>query len=385
MISVFFRTLARAGALTAGLLGLSGAAWAADLGTNAGTVVQNQATVAYSVGGAAQTPITSDDPTVGGTNDPTTFVVDRRVNLTVSEIGTTTTIAQPNTTDKITAFRLQNLTNATLDFDLTVGQLSNGTANAAHGGDDTFNVTNVRIYIDVNQNGTLETGTDTLLTTGSVGVQELVEDGSIDILVVADIPSSASGVAGVTLTATARAGGDADAFGAVLTNDDTAADDPTVVQNVFADAAGPVTGDAQYDGEASDDDDYTAQPLPGIVKTGKVISDPINNTTNQKAIPGATVEYCVRIENSGPLPITVVNVADPIPANTTYAAGTLFVGGTVTSGECDANGTAANDAYSAGTDDNGFDTSTNPSTIRALIPTVASGTTTTVRFRVTIN
>ena len=37
-----------------------------------------------------------------------------------------------------------------------------------------------------------------------------------------------------------------------------------------------------------------------VSKVSTVISDPVNGTTNPKAIPGATVEYLITVNNTGP-------------------------------------------------------------------------------------
>jgi hypothetical protein len=54
------------------------------VGTAAGTPVNNQATLSYSVGGTPQIPVTSDDPNQGGANDVTTFIVDTKIDVTVT-------------------------------------------------------------------------------------------------------------------------------------------------------------------------------------------------------------------------------------------------------------------------------------------------------------
>ena len=66
-------------------------------GTDAGTSVQNQATVAYDVNGNTQTPIESDpagNSTPGG-GSPTAFLVDRRVSFTLvtADAGPVTPVA----------------------------------------------------------------------------------------------------------------------------------------------------------------------------------------------------------------------------------------------------------------------------------------------------
>jgi uncharacterized repeat protein (TIGR01451 family) len=62
-----------------------------------------------------------------------------------------------------------------------------------------------------------------------------------------------------------------------------------------------------------------------LTKTSVVISDPINGTTNPKAIPGAVVEYTIRLVNTGSASATNVTVTDTLPTDTTYVAGSLLV------------------------------------------------------------
>ena len=51
-----------------------------------------------------------------------------------------------------------------------------------------------------------------------------------------------------------------------------------------------------------------------LAKSVRIVSDPINNTTNPKAIPGAIVEYTLTITNSGQVEATGVNLSDEVPA-----------------------------------------------------------------------
>ena len=65
---------------------------------------------------------------------------------------------------------------------------------------------------------------------------------------------------------------------------------------------------------------------------------PVNGTTNPKAVPGATVEYCITVANaSGAALATNVSVTDDLPADVTYSnAFGIFINGDAA---C-ANGTA---------------------------------------------
>lgn len=334
-------------------------------GTTAGTSITNTATVNYQVGGVAQGSQTASD----------TFTVDRKINLTVAEVGNVTTTVVPGQTNAVTTFQLTNTSNEGLDFALVASQISGGTA--AHGGTDTFDATNVRIYRD-STSGTVGSwdAADTLVTY----VDELAADTSATLFVVADIPAALANnaVAGVTLRATAREGGAAGTQGAAIT--ETTGPNTAGKDTVFADTAG-VAGDVARDGSHSDDDDYTVQTATlGVTKTSRVISDPFNNTTNPKLIPGAVVEYCIAVANTGGAAATSVAITDPVPGQltflgtgTTYSLsnGPIALNGTVTGGTCNADGTAGG--------------SISGSNVSGTIATIAAGATRTLVFRATVN
>ncbi|MBN8500035.1 MAG: hypothetical protein J0M19_02650 [Sphingomonadales bacterium] len=347
------KVMSAAGILTLAALGAQ-PAFAA--GTAAGSTITNTATVNYQVGSVAQTATTASD----------TLTVDRKVNLTVAEVGTTTTQVTPGQTSAVTTFTVTNTSNATLDFALTAVQPTGGTA--AHGGTDSFNGTNVRIFVDTNTNGVFDSGTDTQVTY----LDELAADGSRTVFVVSDIPLGlANGaVAGVTLTATGREGGTASSQGAALTQTTTA--NTAGMDTVFADTAGAT--DAARDAAFSARDDYTVFTATlTVLKTSTIISDPLNGTTNPKMIPGATIEYCISVSNAaGGADATNVAVSDPLPGQITYDAGYgIKLNGTVVSGNCQTDGTAGGTFSS--------------NTVNGTIASLPAGSTKTVLFRATIN
>jgi uncharacterized repeat protein (TIGR01451 family) len=325
-------------------------------GTTAGSTITNTVSVNYQVGGVAQTATGASD----------TLTVDRKVNLTVAEVGTTTTTVAPGQSAAVTTFSVTNTSNAVLDFALAVAQPVGGSA--AHGGTDNFNVTGVNVYVDTNGNGTYDAGTDTAVTY----LDELAADASKTVFVVADIPAGQANasVAGVTLTATGRAGGGAGAQGAALT--ETAGANTSGMDTVFADGAGAT--DAARDAAFSARDDYTvAAALISVVKTSTIVSDPVNGATNPKFIPGATIQYCIAVTNgSGGADATNVAISDPLPATVTYdAAYGIKLNGTVSAGVCQTDG-AAGGSYSAGT-------------VSGTLASVTTGSTKTLLFRATIN
>lgn len=351
------KTITRFG-VTAGVLavaaGTASPAFAA--GTTAGSTITNNVTVAFQVGGVSQNSVSASN----------SFTVDRKVNFTVAEDGTATTQVAPGQLSAVTAFVVTNTSNAPLDFALAATNRSGGTAQ--HGGTDNFDVSNLRLYQDTNNNGSYDSGTDTLITY----LDQVAADASIRVFVLSDVPlgRSTGDVAGVRLTGTASEATAAGSLGATVTQ--TSGANTAGVDTVFADTV--AGGNTARDGIHFDEDDYTilAASLTAT-KTSRVISDPLNGSTNPKLIPGAVVEYCITVANSsGSATAANVAISDNLPAQTTYDASFgVKVNGTVTSGTCNADGAIAG-SHAAGV-------------VSGTIPSVVAGDTRTVLFRVTIN
>lgn len=81
-----------------------------------------------------------------------------------------------------------------------------------------------------------------------------------------------------------------------------------------------------------------------VTKISNVLSDPISSS-NPKAIPGATLRYCITITNNGSGTTTSVSASDSLPANITYVAGSLL------SGSSCASASTAEDDDDAGPDE----------------------------------
>lgn len=345
--------LGAAGVLTLAALGANPALAA---GTAAGSTITNTATVSFQVGSITQNSTTASD----------TLTVDRKVALTVAEVGTTTTTVTPGQVSAVTAFTVTNTSNAPLDFALTAVQPVGGVA--AHGGTDNFDTTNVRIFVDTNSNGVFDAGTDTQITY----LDEVAADASRTVFVVADIPLGlANGsVAGVTLTATGREAGAAGSQGAALVQ--TAGANTAGMDTVFADGAGAT--DAARDAAFSARDDYTVFTATlSVLKSSTIISDPLNGTTNPKMIPGATIQYCIAVTNAaGGAAASNVAVTDPLPTEVTYdSAYGIRLNGTVASGSCQLDGSAGGSFAS--------------NTVSGTIASLPAGSTRTVLFRAVIN
>lgn len=79
----------------------------------------------------------------------------------------------------------------------------------------------------------------------------------------------------------------------------------------------------------SDSVDITISPAPIIttIKTVETYSDPVNDRSNPKAIPGAVVEYTITSSNAGFQAADSVSITDSIPANTEMFVGDIDAGG----------------------------------------------------------
>lgn len=332
-------------------------------GTQSGSTITNTVTVNYNVGGAAQTAKTASD----------TFTVDRKVNLVVAETGTpATTSVSPGQTAAVTAFTVTNTSNDTLDFGLAVTQQVGGAG--AHSNTDTFDASNIKVYIDNDNSGTVTAG-DTQLT--SLYLDEVAPDTSVRLLVVADIPLQSGGtdlvtgdVAAVTLTATALAGGSVGSQGAVLTQ--TTGANTAGVDTVFADTN--ANGNVARDGKSFAKDDYTVSAAAlTATKSSLIVSDPQNGTTNPKAIPGATIQYCIRVDNAaGGATATNLNVSDTVPGTLTQT-GTVNIRGPVA---------APGDPCTATNAGTG---SVSGSTVSGTLPNLTAGQSAALVFQATIN
>ena len=316
-------------------------------GTTAGSTITNSVTVDFQVGGVDQNTESASDA----------ITVDRKVNVTVAEVGGSTTTVAPGQTGAATKFEVTNLSNDTIDFALTVAQPT---------GDD-FDVSGISIYQD-DGDGVYDVD-DTLVTY----LDEVAEDETITVFVVASIPGTrvTGDVAEVVLTADAHAGGGASSLGTELTA--TAGGNTSGVDTVLADGAGDT--DSANDGAHSATDSYTVSAADlTVVKTTTIISDPVNSTTNPKAIPGAVIEYCIAVSNaSGSATATSVIINDPVPSEVTYDSGFgIFVNGTVDgSSVCQADGSSGG-SFSGGA-------------VSGTLSDIAAGVTRTLYFRATIN
>jgi uncharacterized repeat protein (TIGR01451 family) len=281
------------------MLFLSGSLFAQ--GTVAGTQINNTATLTYNVGDQSKEVQAS-----------TNFLVDDKVNVVSTTIDSQAVSAQAGATNVVLTFKVRNDGNSVHDFLLTSLTSSSkafeGTANEVT---DTTDATNVRIYVD-NGDDVFNPEEDT-----QTYIDELAPDEERTVFIVADLPTDATDgdIAVYDLQVQVAEGGAEGTQGTAITSDDSdEADAVNTVQIVFADGAGTI--DALHDGKFSSTDAYkivTASVT--IIKNSIVLSDPVNDTTNPKRIPGAVVRYCFIVENTGSTDATNVLVTDDMDEN----------------------------------------------------------------------
>lgn len=344
--------------------------------TNAGVSVEGTFTLNYSVGGTSQ-------PQIDNTASPTTFTVDRLVDITVSYSSASddSTVA-PGAQNEELVFLLRNDGNDNFAYFLST---ENGT------GDD-FNTDNleIRYYVD-DGDGTYEPGADDGSPTTFASVtSDVAPDAILWVEVIGDIPASQpdSETSDVVLVADTyyptvwleAAEGSPGSPGTNIGADDGTNDMNSVAENVLNDAAGDGSSDAANDGKHSDTGTFTvSSPDLTAAKTVEVISTNADGTfvcasgalvsANEYAIPGSCLEYTITIVNSGSAAATVSSISDTLPTEFTFNGATFtnFTGGT------EATPTAGDDCSSVAC------------TVSQTGATIGAGVTATIEIRVTVN
>jgi uncharacterized repeat protein (TIGR01451 family) len=300
-------------------------------GTAAGTDITNVATATYELPGGGETSVDSNI---------VTLKVDELLDVSVAWSDPSDVTAPAGGTGQRLKFTVTNGGNGTESF--TLGTIANG------GGDD-FDPSATSIVLDSNSNGAYDAGVDTVYSSGSNDPQ-LDPDQSITVFVLSTIPASAGdGQRGrVDLTAVAKTGSGAP--GSSFAGQGQGGGDAVV-------------GTTGADGE---DDGYyrVAKASVAFVKSA-VVADAFGGTT---ATPGSTITYTLAATVSGTGSLANLRVSDPMPAGTTYKAGSLTLEGSPLTDSADA--------------DAGSFTGT---AINVGLGTVVAGATRTITFQVKID
>ena len=298
-------------------------------GTRAGTTISNTASASFDTGSGTQT------------------VDSNRVDLRVDEL-LDVTVATGNPSDVPTT---PGATNQVLTYSLTNtgnGQEAFALSTIANVGGDNYDPVVTQIYID-NGDGIFDASTDTLYALGA-NDPVLNPDQSVRIFVRASTPSGVvDGNRGiVTLVAAAKTG--TGAPGTAFAGQGEGGGDAIV---------GSTGGDGQDNGAFR-----VAAATVSLVKSASIV-DPFGGS---EPLPGAIITYTIVATVAGSGSVNGLAVTDNIPANTTYVAGSIALGGG-----------ALTDAVDADAGDY------NGTRIRVGLGTVAGGQTRTVTFRTRIN
>lgn len=259
------------------------------VGTAAGTSISNKASVSFVV----------DTTTVNQESNEVTLQVAEVLDVTLAWQDSSNILAKAEETGKVATFLLTNTGNGSEAFTLTV---NNGL------GGDQFDPTLSAVYLDANDNGEYDAGTDTLYSAG-VNDPVLGSDGAISLFVINDIPAGVNdsdlGKTGLGAAATTGTGAPGTAF--------PGAGDGGV--NAVVGATG-----------AAANDDATLQISAvdvSVVKSQSVV-DPYGGS---EPMPAAVITYTIEVTASGSGTAKSVTVTDPVPPNTTYVEGSLKLDG----------------------------------------------------------
>ena len=114
-------------------------------------------------------------------------------------------------------------------------------------------------------------------------------------------------------------------------------------------------------------------------KISTVISDPVSGTEEPKAIPGAVIEYCILLSNSGSATAENAVVTDLLPSELVFEAGSLSTGATC------ASATGAEDDDAAGADEaDPYGASYDAGSVTASATSIGPSGTFAVKFRAAI-
>jgi uncharacterized repeat protein (TIGR01451 family) len=272
------------------LSAITNMAWAA--GTAAGTDIDNMAMVIYSVGGVSQTPIESSEAgnSVPGNGTPTTFKVDKKIDLLVTA-GSGTNVVPGAAAGAPTslAFTLKNEGNSTESFNLTPSQVAAG---------DDFDTSGCTV------------------TSPALPVS-LAADASTAVTVQCAVPASSG-----TVTNGATSLVDLLAQESTGLTETAGADTANTVDVVFADDTGTATDGANRNAKHSAANTYTINTADlTVTKVSAVTNDPFNGAVNPKRIPGATIEYTITIANAaGAQDATNLQLNDALQADLTFVS-----------------------------------------------------------------
>ncbi len=328
-------------------------------GTQAGTDINNTATLSYSAGGVAQPDKTSNTDS---------FKVDKKVDMVLVTSDTNQTEVTPGQQDRITNYEFKNEGNENQYFKFTVANLANDKEADYNSDKDNDDVNNLEIkcdYTDGDGNSkTADWATDFTI--------QVKQDTNATCYVRADIKDAANGgddqdIMNVELLATAVTDSSGNTAETESDHDTQDQVDVVLADGVSDDTLGSSNqgkGDTAKDGKEAARSGYRiVTPVLDVTKTSCVISDPVNGTTKPKRIPGAIIRYMFDVHNAGTGDVSDANITDTIDSN-------LLTDNTKSSAKKDENQTSCNSCISGSTngisDDTTVDSTNNKVTIEHI-------------------
>ena len=160
-----------------------------------------------------------------------------------------------------------------------------------------------------------------------------------------------------------------------------AATTPTIARFRYSSNSGSSVSGLYGYGEVEDYGLSILTPGLSVSKLSSLVSDPVNGTgAGRLAIPGAVIEYCILVTNSGTATAGNIVASDTLPETMAYVAGTLASGtgcATATTAEDD-DATGADESDPRGAAFNG-------TAVTASTATLSAAGAFAITFRVTVN
>ena len=257
------------------------------IGTQAGTEINNQATVTYAV----------DTVVVLGVSNVVTTTVAEIINVVVVWLDAADIAVYPGDTDQALTFQMTNTGNGNEDYSLS--------ATSALAGDD-FDPILKDLYLDRNADGLYSPGIDDQYIPGA-NDPTLAPDESAIVFALNDIPS---GISGMEL-----------GNSQLLALSNTGVGPPgTIITDAGEGGTDAVIGNSG--GYAGHIGTYV---VSDVIVTIAKFANTIDPYGGSNPMTGAVVTYSLVVSVSGIGKVKELMITDPIPVNTSYNVGTLFL------------------------------------------------------------
>lgn len=270
--------------------------------TTQGTQIDNVATVNFTVGGVSQSMCSAPTPnstlltgsqTCAANGTKTSFKVDTKVDVLVTA-GTAQSIQPTGAAIVVTTFTVKNQGNAAQDILLAAAGLAGSTT--ANGQTTTVSTTGYSCTVaapTMNASNVVPAVAAGATFTATVSCTVPISPGSG-----AQWNATAADYGGALLTATAVATGTTTAMANAAATSMGTGNGTDGTGIVLADGAG--TNDSAGDAKYSARNNFTVSAaLVKVTKTVAILCDQSNGFTSPKFIPGAYVQYTIKVENTG--------------------------------------------------------------------------------------